>query len=107
MKKYTIRQGNSLWLSITGDIAVVDDTWENWTGTWLIRDKTTKTTQATGELSRSSVPGVFIAAVPPASTAVLAPAEYDLLTQVENIARNYRDEWKPDLLIVEEQGITP
>ena len=107
MAKYTIRQGNSLWLQLTGDISLVDTTWSNWTGKWSIRDKTTLLSVASGDLTRSTVDGVFIMAVPPASTVGLAAKEYDLITEITNVARNYNDEWKPDTLVVQAQGIIP
>lgn len=107
MAKYTIRQGNSLWLQLTGDTGSVDATWANWTGKWSVRDKTTKEIKSSGDLTRTEVAGVFILAVPPVSTAALAAAEYDLLTEISNVARNYNDEWKPDTLIIQEQGIIP
>ncbi len=107
MAKYTIRQGNSLWLQLTGDTDSIDTTWANWTGKWAIRDKTTKAVLASGDLTRSDVAGVFILAVPPVSTAALSAAEYDLITEISNVARNYVDEWKPDTLIIQAQGIIP
>lgn len=99
--KHTIRQGNHLWLDVTGKIELADSNWDNWSGKWNIADLQ-GTSVASGDMSKES-PGFFGLSVPPATTALLEPGTYKLTHQERNDSISYLEESEPDILVIERQ----
>lgn len=104
---HTIKQGDSLWLDITGTIDDVDTVWANWAGLWAIVPAIGGTATASGSLTKTVTTGKFRFNLPTAVSAALAVGEYFLILQVENTSVDYRQEIAQDRLTVKTQGITP
>lgn len=104
---YTIKQGDSLWLDITGTVDDVDTDWANWSGAWAIVPAVGSAAISEGSLTKTATTGKFRFNLPTAVSAALAVGEYVLIMQVENTSVDYRQEISQDRLIVKTQGITP
>ena len=110
MATYKRIQGNSLWLDITADanLVLIDPVWDNWTGVWNIVKKVGGVVLASGLLTRSTTTGIFNLRIGPLAAGVtwtaLAPGQYVLEIEINNVSVDYRDE-KHHTLIITAQGI--
>jgi hypothetical protein len=100
-----VKQGNSLWYDLTGDITKIDSVWANWSSSWAIVDVIGNIPLASGASYKTATPGHFIAQVPPVDTLGLPVGNYLLLLQVENVTMNWRDEKDPIKITITPQGI--
>jgi hypothetical protein len=112
MAKYEVIQGNSLWLDVEGDTAIIlaaDPVWENYTGVWDISASITGVAILSGTLTRSATPGIFRMTIGPVSGGVpwttLTVGNYFIRYQIVNAGIDYLEELRDNLKIIA-QGIT-
>jgi hypothetical protein len=105
--KHEIKQGDSLWLDVTGEVADIDSVWANWSGKWSIVSTIGGASLAGDNLIKTATTGKFRLQVPTLVSAGLTVGEYYLCVQVENTVADYRKEIAQDRLKVTAQGITP
>lgn len=115
--RYSIHQGDSLWLDVSGTITGIDADWPGtWTGTWAvvsaITDDAIAAPLASGNLIPydgiqlpTTVPGQFRLAIPKATTAALADGNVFLVVKVANDTTGYSEIVYQDKLTVIKAGI--
>lgn len=110
MAEWTRKQGNSLFVNIqVPNIADIDPTWENWSGTFSIVASLGSPSLVSGTLTRSATTGWFYLRLGPVSGGdawkTLPVGKYKLLTEIvcPNVDFLHEDE---DKLIITAQGMS-
>jgi hypothetical protein len=100
-----IKQGDSYWVDVKGDISTVDAVWANWSSTWAIVQAIGGAPIASGTSYKTATPGYFITQVPPTATEPLAEGDYFLIIQVANSVAVWKQEVSQAKFTVKTQGI--
>ena len=103
----TKKQGDSLWLDITGDaMGTVDSVWANWTGLWAIVAVLGNTPLLSGSLTKDAdVIGKFYLRVGSTQMSTLPVGNYIIACQVQNTTVDYVQEIVQEKLKITAQGI--
>lgn len=102
------KQGDSIWIDVTGDtLSTVDEVWNNWTGSWAIAATIGGVPVASGNMTKGTTIGAFQIRIGASVMKDVAVGKYYLIVQVENTTVDYRQEIAQEKLEIVAQGIVP
>ncbi len=102
---YKYKQGNSIWLQLDAEVATIDSTWDNWTGSYAVVDANGVIKLAGALEKDTTVVGRFFVHINGIECATLTPADYALTTEIKNTVVGYTQENADDKLIILPQKI--